>query len=154
MNKYDKIYNDKLDDLLKDVIYPSHWVVTGFRDALFMALRNTTPDQLQCSIEEYAKLVDCSGSMTAGLVNTIQFSMPSLFLALTAVKRCNSLQLGLSLAEYLEFIRSIDVMVAKWQELAEKHIREAQDYVQGVAKSDFEKEQRMKNAKNKIIKPR
>ena len=156
MNKYDEIFNEKLGELMKGVIYPESNILGnefghGFSDLVVKAISQKTEIDLQCSIDEYERVYDI---FKKG--EPYNCSMPAMFIALEAIMSLSPIELfkDHQVDMYIACKRSFIEMKRTWDTIAAPHIKEAQEYAKKVAERDQREaavKANIKGSKGKII---
>lgn len=145
MNPYDIIYNEKLDSLLQDVMFPKDIISGLFPNDLKHALQFYTADMLQISIAEYRRLYEYS------IGNTLVTPMPIVFVGAKAIKgltpsqwiSCDSDRIN----HYLYMNELYSAIENKWNEIAAPYMEQARKFAEDKAKRD----QRELQAKSKLV---
>ena len=133
MNPYDKIYNEKLDELMKDVKF-EHELLSKFNfdELVINALKFHTEATLQCSLDEYER-VYATATPTSG---KSVWHIPEMYIALIAVQSLSPKDSGYSIPNWIGFRRNFIVLSQAWEDKAAIYRAEAGQYAKGIAKRD------------------
>lgn len=151
MNPYDEIFNEKLGELMKDIIYPEHEIYgndsgSKFGALVMNALQYHTEATLSCSLKEYEHVVDIFSYLSP-----YHCPMSCMFVALQAVQSITPKDLPEFYnkpKDYIILRKEIIRMNAVWETIAAPYKKQAQEHATNKAKRDA----RELEAKSKIFK--
>lgn len=145
MNPYDIIYNEKLGELLKDVVYPYFGFIEDFPKTVLNALRFHSEVTLGCSIEEYESVYKTFRYPTP----THIYSMQHVFVGLQASMNILPYQMfkDHEVSQYWQKKMELIVMHNRWNEIAAPYMEQARKFAEDKAKRD----QRELQAKSKLV---
>jgi len=145
MNIYDQIYNEKLDSLLKDVMFPKDKMAIHFANDLNHALQYYTAEMLQISLSEYRRLYEYLYG------NTFVTPMPILFIGIKAIQGLTPSQWtncdGDKINHYLYINQVYSDIAEQWNTIASPYMEQARKFAEDKARRD----KRELEAKNRLV---
>lgn len=158
MTKYDIIFNEKLNELMGEVIFPEreiwlHMEESQFGQLVCNAFKYHTEGSLSCSLDQYEKVYDRFRCLPP-----YDIAMPEMFIALQAIAMIipnNLPQHNNNPKDYVVMKREINRMSEVWETIAAPYVEQAKQYSLSVAASDNEKEKAMRGfkANKKLLLP-
>jgi len=133
MKDYNKLFNEKMAELLKDV--PFEHELLGkfdFNQQVLLALLHNSDVTLDCSIDEFENVGLCASGIKEAF-------MPEMFIALKAVQTILPKDSGVSISNWIGFKRNYKILAGQWDIIAQPFIKIAQEYVNEEAKNDARK---------------
>lgn len=142
MADYNKLFNEKMGELMQAVQFPKELVNEKFARQVHECLSFHTPTSLECSIDEYQRVYQ-----SVILPDNRMWFMPQMFIAIFVVKSGTPKQHDISISDYVQLQKDLQIMSEKWDTIAAPYIEQAKKYVNEVSKRD----QREAEAKGRIV---
>ena len=139
MNIYDQIYNEKLGELIKDILYEGI-VVGEFNELVEKAILRNTHESLSCSIPEYLKVFENATCYA-------DWFMPEMFIAIRAMQSLTPHDTGNTPLLWVSKRDDIIAMASAWNEIAAPYMEQARKFAQDKARRD----KRELEAKSKLV---
>ena len=148
MDKYTTIYNDKLNELMKDVPFGDHPVFAkfDFGEQVLNAMLYHTEQSLDISLDEYEKVCDLA-AMPEFVVSN--WTMTLMFIALSAVRTIAPKYSKYTLPNWIGFKRHYYDLGTQWDKIAAPYIEQAKQVAKDAAQADIDKDARMSGLKPK-----
>jgi len=139
MNIYDQIYNEKLGELIKDILYEGI-VVGEFNELVEKAILRNTHESLSCSIPEYLKVFENATCFA-------DWYLPEMFIAIRAMQSLTPHDMGVTPLLWVSKRDDILAMASAWNTIAAPYMDEARKFAEDKARRD----KRELEAKNRLV---
>ncbi len=148
MNKYDKLFNDRLGELMKDIVF-EHELLSkfNFNEQVINALQFHTETSLDCSLDEYERVHQCAESLLHAPATSQKWGMAEMYIALIAVQSLSPKDALISIPNWIGFKRHYIILGEHWEQIAAPYKTIARYDVAKTAKRD----EREIAAKGKLV---